>query len=163
MELITYQYAQVTELHNLGGINVVKISAEGGEAFSSTYANASETSLTAYLRAASATFEFTTIDPNSRAVMLPTLSGNYSFYCIRSRCIFIICNISKDTFDWKTVSVGMYIPADGGKLARIKRIIKTVVGGSNIYNLNVTDRFLVDQHMHLKDMKKVQLLILCSH
>ena len=125
--------SQVTELHNLGGINVVKISAEGGEAFSSTYANASETSLTAYLRAASATFEFTTIDPNSRAVMLPTLSGNYAFTALGAGVFSLSATLTDDVYDWKTVSVGMYIPADGGKLARIKRIVKTVVGGSNIY------------------------------
>jgi len=123
----------VTELFNNGSINVVKITAAGGDSFSAQYATASAVSITAFTRAASATLEFTTIEPNSRAVMLPTLANNYSFSAVGAGQFKLSATLVNDTFDWSDVSVGMYIPADGGKLARIKRIIKTVSDGSNIY------------------------------
>ena len=123
----------VTELFNNGSINVVKITAAGGDLFSAQYATASAVSITAFARAASATLEFTTIEPNSRAVMLPTLANNYSFSAVGAGQFKLSATLVNDTFDWSNVSVGMYIPADGGKLARIKRIIKTVSDGSNIY------------------------------
>ena len=75
----------VEELQPLGNVNVVKITAAGGNAFSSTYAAASASQLTAYLRANSASLEFTTIEPNSRAVILPTLVDDYSFTPLRCR------------------------------------------------------------------------------
>ena len=124
----------VEELQPLGDINVVKITAAGGNAFSSTYAAASADKLTAYLRAQSATIEYTTIEPNSRAVMLPTLVDDYSFTPLGAGQFRLSATLAKDTFDWSEVSVGMYIPADGTELARIKRIIKTTEGGSNIYS-----------------------------
>jgi len=127
------QISQVTELFNVNGSNVIKISAAAGKSFSSTYATASATSISAYTRKVSATFEFTTIEPNSRAVMLPTQTDNYSFLPIGAGQFRLSALLEDDTFDWTSVSVGMYIPADEGKLARIKRIIKTVVGGSNVY------------------------------
>lgn len=125
--------SSVTELFNNGATNVVKITAAGGDSFSAQYATASAVSITASTRAASATLEFTTIEPNSRAVMLPTLADNYSFSAVGAGQFKLSATLVNDTFDWSDVSVGMYIPADGGKLARIKRIIKTVSGGSNIY------------------------------
>ena len=123
----------VTELFNNNGTSVVKITAAGSEAFSATYANANASSITAYTRAASATLEFTTIEPNSRAVTLPSLADNYSFAALGAGQFRLSATLANDIFDWSGVKVGMYIPADGGKLARIKRIIKTVAGGSNIY------------------------------
>ena len=123
----------VTELHPVIGGNVVKITAAGGESFSSTYATASATSLTARVRTESDTFEYTTIDPNSRAVMLPTLVDDYNFSDLATGKFVLSATLANDTFDWTDVKVGMYVPADGGKLARIKRIIKTTQSGSNFY------------------------------
>jgi hypothetical protein len=123
----------VTELHPVIGGNVVKITAAGGESFSSTYATASATSLTARIRTESHTFEYTTIDPNSRAVMLPTLVDDYNFSDLQTGKFVLSATLANDTFDWTDVKVGMYVPADGGKLARIKRIIKTTQSGSNFY------------------------------
>ena len=127
------EIASVSELFDLDGVNVVKIVAAGSESFSSTYAAASAAALTAYGRTASTSFTYTTIAPNSRAVMLPTQIADYSFNALGAGRFKLSAIEVKDTFDWTTVSVGMYIPADGGKLARIKRIIKTVNAGSNIY------------------------------
>ena len=123
----------VTELHPVIGGNVVKITAAGGESFSSTYATASATSITARIRTESHTFEYTTIDPNSRAVMLPTLVDDYNFSDLQTGKFVLSATLANDTFDWTDVKVGMYVPADGGKLARIKRIIKTTQSGSNFY------------------------------
>jgi len=123
----------VTELHNIDGTNYIRITAAGSESFSSTYAVANAVSLTAYERAISANFEFTTIEPNSRAVMLPTQVGNYNFSAIGAGQFVLTASVANDTFDWTTVKVGMYVPADGGKLARIKRIIKTTVADNSIY------------------------------
>ena len=129
----------VTELHPVVGGNVVKITAAGGESFSSSYGNPTtpKTSLTAYLRANTPAFEFTTIQPNSRAVMLPTLVDNYSFSDKGAGIFTLSATLANDTFDWNDVNnpikVGMYVPADGGKLAKIKRIKKTTESGSNFY------------------------------
>jgi len=123
----------VTELHPTIGGNVVKITAAGGESFSSTYATASATSITARIRTESHTFEYTTIEPNSRAVMLPTLVDDYGFSDLATGKFVLSATLANDTFDWTDVKVGMYVPADGGKLARIKRIIKTTESGSNFY------------------------------
>lgn len=127
------QISTVTELYNLNGVNVVRVSPAAGEEFSATYATASATSLTAKVRAASATIEYTDIAPNSRAVMLPTLVDNYSFTDLGAGKFALSATLANDDFDWSSIAVGMYVPADGGKLARIKRLIKTVSGGSNIY------------------------------
>jgi len=127
------QIATVTELYNIDGTNVVRVVPAGGAEFSATYETASASSLTASLRAASTTIEYTDIEPNSRVVMLPTLADNYSFTDLGAGRFVLSATLANDTFDWSGVSVGMYVPADGGKLARIKRIIKTVVGGSNMY------------------------------
>ena len=120
-------------MYNIDGTNVVRVVPAGGAAFSATYETASASSLTASLRAASVTIEYTDIEPNSRVVMLPTLADNYSFTDLGAGRFVLSATLANDTFDWSGVSVGMYVPADGGKLARIKRIIKTVVGGSNMY------------------------------
>ena len=125
--------SNVTEMFPNNGTPVVKITAAGSEAFSATYANANASSITAYTRAASATLEFTTIEPNSRAVMLPSLVDNYSFAALGAGQFRLSATLANDTYDWSTVKVGMYIPADEGKLAKINRIIKTSNGGSNIY------------------------------
>lgn len=128
----------VTELHPLvGGGNAVKITAAGGESFSAGYVKASATALTAWLRANTPSFEFTTIQPNSRAVMLPALVDNYSFSDKGAGIFTLSATLANDTFDWNDVNnpikVGMYVPADGGKLAKIKRIKKTTDSGSNFY------------------------------
>jgi hypothetical protein len=123
----------VTELHPVIGGNVVKITAAGGESFSSTYATASATSITARIRTESHSFEYTEIEPNSRAVMLPTLVDDYYFSDLATGKFVLSATLANDTFDWTDVKVGMYVPADGGKLARIKRIIKTTEAGSNFY------------------------------
>ena len=125
--------ASITEMFNLGGVNVVKIVAADGASFSATYANASVSTITAYIRAASPTFEYTTIDPNSRAVMLPTIAANYDFTDLGAGQFTLSATTANDVFDWTNVKVGMYVPADGGKLARIKRIIKKTVGASSVY------------------------------
>jgi hypothetical protein len=114
-------------------VPVVKITAAGGESFSSNYITASATTLPAYIRTESHTFEFTTIEPNSRAVMLPSLVDNYNFSDKGAGIFTLSATLANDTFDWLDVKVGMYVPADGGKLARVKRIIKTTESGSNFY------------------------------
>jgi hypothetical protein len=129
------EISTVTELHPTSEGNVVRITPAGGGAFSATYATASATIITPLERADSATFEFTTIAPNSRAVMLPAQLDSYSFTDIGAGQFRLSSTIANDTFDWTKVSVGMYIPADNGKLARIKRIIKTTLNDSNTYTL----------------------------
>ena len=125
--------ASIDENFVLAGTPVVKIVAADGASFSATYANASVSTITAYTRANSDTFEFTTIDPNSRAVILPTIAANYDFTDLGAGQFTLSATTANDTFNWTNVKVGMYVPADGGKLARIKRIIKKTVGASSVY------------------------------
>jgi hypothetical protein len=122
--------------HPTASGNVIQIVPASGGAFSSTYAAPSASSITAKARTASTSFEFTTIAPNTRAVILPTQLSGYGFIHESGSPIFKLSSlVANDTFDWKTVKVGMYVPAKDGKLARIKRIIKTVSDDtlSNIY------------------------------
>lgn len=126
----------VQELFNSNGIDVVRIVPVNGEEFSATFATASASSLTARLRVASATLEYVDVAPNSRAVMLPALVDNYSFVDLGAGRFTLSATAANDTFDWSEILVGMYVPADGGKLAKIKRIAKTVVGGLHVYTFN---------------------------
>jgi len=110
----------------------IKVSPVGGEAFSSNFDNITAASIQPYVRAASATLELATIDPNARAVLFPGVNTSYTWEDLGAGQ-FAFSITGADTFDWSEVKVGMYVPADGGKLAKIKRIIKSVDGGVTTY------------------------------
>jgi hypothetical protein len=130
-EYVRISSVSLTEPDGNGG-SVVLISPEGGEAFSSDFNDLQVDELQPYVRSATNSFELATIDPNARAVVFPGVNTSYTWEDLGAGQ-FAFSITGTDTFDWSEVKVGMYVPADGGKLAKIKRIIKSVDGGVTTY------------------------------
>jgi len=129
----TGEFVEISNVDtNYDSATKIKVSPAGGEAFSSDFDNISAASVQPYVRAASATLELATIDPNARAVLFPGVNTSYTWEDLGAGQ-FAFSITGADTFDWSEVKVGMYVPADGGKLAKIKRIIKSVDGGVTTY------------------------------
>jgi hypothetical protein len=129
----TGEFVEISNVDtNYDSATKIKVSPVGGEAFSSSFDNISAASVQPYVRAASATLELATIDPNARAVLFPGVNTSYTWEDLGAGQ-FAFSITGADTFDWSEVKVGMYVPADGGKLAKIKRIIKSVDGGVTTY------------------------------
>ena len=129
----TGEFVEISNVDtNYDSATKIKVSPAGGEAFSSGFDNISAASVQPYVRAASATLELATIDPNARAVLFPGVNTSYTWEDLGAGQ-FAFSITGADTFDWSEVKVGMYVPADGGKLAKIKRIIKSVDGGVTTY------------------------------
>ena len=127
------EYVEISSVDtNYDSATKIKVSPAGGEAFSSDFDNITAASIQPYVRAASATLELATIDPNARAVLFPGVNTSYTWEDLGAGQ-FAFSITGADTFDWSEVKVGMYVPADGGKLAKIKRIIKSVDGGVTTY------------------------------
>jgi hypothetical protein len=129
----TGEFVEISNVDtNYDSATKIKVSPAGGEAFSSDFDNISAASVQPYVRAASATLELATIDPNARAVLFPGVNTSYTWEDLGAGQ-FAFSITGADTFDWSEVKVGMYVPADGGKLAKIKRIIKSVDGSVTTY------------------------------
>jgi hypothetical protein len=127
------EYVEISNVDpNYDSATKIKVSPAGGEAFSSSFDNITAASIQPYVRAASATLELATIDPNARAVVFPGVNTSYTWEDLGAGQ-FAFSITGADTFDWSEVKVGMYVPADGGKLAKIKRIIKSVDDGVTTY------------------------------
>jgi len=127
------EYVEISSVDtNYDSATKIKVSPAGGEAFSSNFDGITAASIQPYVRAASATLELATIDPNARAVLFPGVNTSYTWEDLGAGQ-FAFSITGADTFDWSEVKVGMYVPADGGKLAKIKRIIKSVDGGVTTY------------------------------
>ena len=63
--------------------------------------------------------------------MFPTLSEGWTF-TDNGAGIFTLSGSNDATWN-SDIKVGMYVPGDGGKLSRIKKIVKTVVNGTTYY------------------------------
>ena len=127
------EYVEISSVDtNYDSATKIKVSPAGGEAFSSNFDGITAASIQPYVRAASATLELATIDPNARAVLFPGVNTSYTWEDLGAGQ-FAFSITGADTFDWSEVKVGMYVPADGGKLAKIKRIIKSVDGSVTTY------------------------------
>jgi hypothetical protein len=127
------EYVEISSVDtNYDSATKIKVSPVGGEAFSSSFDGITAASIQPYVRAASATLELATIDPNARAVLFPGVNTSYTWEDLGAGQ-FAFSITGADTFDWSEVKVGMYVPADGGKLAKIKRIIKSVDGSVTTY------------------------------
>jgi len=106
------------------------ISCAGGLSFSTQYGGVGN-SLTAFAPAINTSFDVWTLTPNARAEMFPTLSEGWTF-TDNGAGIFTLSGSNDATWN-SDIKVGMYVPGDGGKLSRIKKIVKTVVNGTTYY------------------------------
>ena len=106
------------------------ISCAGGLSFSTQYGGVGN-SLTAFSAAINTSFDVWTLTPNARAEMFPTLSEGWTF-TDNGAGIFTLSGTNDATWN-SGIKVGMYVPGDGGKLSRIKKIVKTVVNGTTYY------------------------------
>lgn len=117
---------------------VVIVSPAGGLGFSSDYFGAAQTSLAAFTKVASVSFDVWTLTPNSRAVILNTQGEGWSF-TPNGAGIFTFAGDENTAAAWITdAKVGMYVPGDNGKLSRIKKIIKTVTNGISYYKFETS-------------------------
>ena len=117
------------EVDNVTG--VVTISPVGNVGFSADYANAQATELVVHNAKVNTQFDIWTLSPNARTEMFPTLSGGWNWDDNGAGSF---------TYSYNGVGVlnagikvGMYIPGDGGKLSRIKKIVKTFVNDVTYY------------------------------
>ena len=106
------------------------ISCAGGLSFSTQYGGVGN-SLTAFFAGINTSFDVWTLTPNARAEMFPTLSEGWTF-TDNGAGIFTLSGSNDATWN-SDIKVGMYVPGDGGKLSRIKKIVKTVVNGTTYY------------------------------
>lgn len=106
------------------------ISCAGGLSFSTQYGGVGN-SLTAFHAGINTSFDVWTLTPNARAEMFPTLSEGWTF-TDNGAGIFTLSGSNDATWN-SDIKVGMYVPGDGGKLSRIKKIVKTVVNGTTYY------------------------------
>jgi hypothetical protein len=117
------------ELDNVTG--EVTISPVGNIGFSTDYANAQAVELGVYINKINTSFDVWTLSPNHRAEMFPTLNGGWSFDALGAG-IFTFSYTGVGVLN-ADIKVGMYIPGDGGKLSRIKKIVKTFEDGVTYY------------------------------
>ena len=106
------------------------ISCAGGLSFSTQYGGVGN-SLTAFHAGINTSFDVWTLTPNARAEMFPTLSEGWTF-TDNGAGIFTLSGSNDATWN-SDIKVGMYVPGGGGKLSRIKKIVKTVVNGTTYY------------------------------
>ena len=106
------------------------ISCAGGLSFSTQYGGVGN-SLTAFFAGINTSFDVWTLTPNARAEMFPTLSEGWTF-TDNGAGIFTLSGSNDATWN-SDIKVGMYVPGDGGKLSRIKKIVKTVENGTTYY------------------------------
>ena len=124
------EYVMISDVSVDGNTGVVTVSCAGGVSFSSNYAGVSQ-SITAFNAAVNTSFDVWTLTPNARAEMFPTDLDGWTF-TPNGAGIFTYSGTNAATWN-SDIKVGMYVPGDGGKLSRIKKIVKTVVTGTTYY------------------------------
>ena len=123
------EYVKISNVA-LNSDNTVTVSPAGSVGFSANYAgNASE--LVTYNITVTTAFGSWTLSPNARAAMFETQSLGWDF-TPNGAGIFTFSYIGEGVLN-TDIKVGMYVPGDGGKLARIKKIVKTFVNGVTYY------------------------------
>ena len=123
------EYVMISDVSVDNGI--LTVSCAGGESFNADY-EGNTTELAAFDHVISTSFDVWTLTPNARAEMIPTLSQGWSF-TPNGAGIFTL-SAPEGTSNWNSdVKVGMYVPGDGGKLSRIKKIEKSIAAGVIYY------------------------------
>ena len=134
------EFTQISDITVDPNDNTVEISAGGGVAFSDDYVGANQTSLAAFSAIIQSSFDVWTLQPNSRAVLFPTLAEGWTFTANGAGIFTFSGDLSAaGTVAWPAeIKVGQYVPGDGGKLSRIKKIVKSVVGGSTFFRFETS-------------------------
>ena len=117
-----------------GGGSYLVSTAGGGVGFSSTLVgNGTILANTPFIgkkQAVNDNFSINNIELNARAV---AFEAGWSFLDMGAGVFkFYKDNVVSDTFT-DNIKVGMYVPGDGGKLSRIKKIVKSVSGVTTTY------------------------------
>ena len=124
-----YVAINTIDVDNVTG--VVTISPVGNVGFSSDYANAQAVELAVYQKKINNQFDIWTLSPNHRTEMFPTLAGGWE-WTDNTQGAFTYSYQGVGVLN-ANIKVGMYIPGDGGKLSRIKRIEKTFLNDVTYY------------------------------
>ena len=136
------EYVEINSVTVDNVTGVVTVSPNGAVGFSADYAGASQVELVIWENAIQDQFEPWTLSPNARAEMFPTLANGWDFNP-NGAGIFTFSKVGEATLN-ANIKVGMYVPGDGGKLSRIKKITKTYSSGVTYYKFEshrvVSDR-----------------------
>ena len=116
-----YIEINTVDVDNVTGITTV--SPAGNVGFSADYANATASDLAVWKQSINTQFDVWTLAPNERTEMLPTLSSGWS-WTDNGAGAFTYSYTGVGVLN-TAIKVGMYIPGDGGKLARVKKIVKS--------------------------------------
>ena len=140
-EYVEISAVDATWIDPIGGEQKVLISSTGDAGFSiADYdGKTNQTTLNTFVRgvndATSGGFQIATLAPNGRAVMFPT-SGNWA-WSSQGAGNFTFEHAGVATLD-AGIKVGMYVPGDGGKLSRIKKIAKSFENGTTYYRFQTS-------------------------
>ena len=98
----------------------------GGVGFSASLAGSNIQSFSGKKLAANTSFSVNDIELNSRAV---SFTSGWTFVDNGAGVFRFFKNLQGGADDFSSeIKVGMYVPGDGGKLSRIKKIVKSVAG-----------------------------------
>ena len=124
-----YIEINTVDVDNVTGVTT--ISPAGNVGFSADYANATASDLAVWKQTVNTQFDVWTLAPNERTEMLPTLSSGWS-WTDNGAGAFTYSYTGVGVLN-TGIKVGMYIPGDGGKLARVKKIVKEFSNGETKY------------------------------
>lgn len=125
------EYVKINSVVLNSSDNTVTVSPAGAIGFSANYEGANVVELVPYAKEVTTSFDVWTLSPNARTAMFETQSQGWDFTS-NGAGIFTFSYIGEGVLN-ADIKVGMYVPGDGGKLARIKKIVKTFVNGVTYY------------------------------
>ena len=137
----------ITENVDYNGVLKTEINPVGSVGFDATEYTGNLSSILPFVHVATEDFAQYDIAANDRAVMFPAGGGAYAHNNTSAGEFTFTVATASDDFDWSNIKVGMYVPADGGKAARITRIKKETVGDNTIYRFSVS-RHIIDKPLY---------------
>ena len=137
----------ITENVDYNGVLKTEINPVGSAGFDATEYSGNLSSILPFVHVATENFAQYDISANDRAVMFPAGGGAYAHNNTSAGEFTFTVATASDDFDWSDIKVGMYVPADGGKAARITRIKKETVGDNTIYRFSVS-RHIIDKPLY---------------
>jgi hypothetical protein len=133
--LLSENDGEYVEIHSVtldNATGAVTISPAGSLGFSADYVGANQIQLAVSEKTINTAFTAWTLSPNARAEMIPTLGAGWDF-TPNGAGRFTFSGDSTASAWNSNIKVGMYVPGDDGKLARIKKIVKEVSGDVTYY------------------------------
>ena len=126
------EYRRISSFTAINGTNNFLISGDGG-GFDTDYVAAEQTAFVTYSKAITPIADVWTLTPNARVEQFPLIGTGWNFTATGAGRFTY--SAQEGTAGWNSaIKVGMYVPADGGKLARILKIAHRVENGQEYYD-----------------------------